>query len=40
MKELLKALAVIAGIVAIAKIAKAPKVCVCAGPFCTCGYYR
>ena len=38
MKELMKVLAVIAGVVAIARIASAAKVCVCAGPFCACGY--
>lgn len=40
MNALLKIVGVLAGIVLIARIAQAPKVCVCAGPFCACGYPR
>lgn len=40
MSNFLKLVAVIAGVVTIARIAKSPKVCVCAGPFCACGYRR
>ena len=38
MNALLKIVGVLAGIVVIARIAQAPKVCVC--PFCACGYPR
>lgn len=38
MKDLTKLLAVIAAIVAIKRIADGKKACVCAGPFCACGY--
>lgn len=40
MANLLKFVAVLAGVFTIARIAQSPKVCVCAGPFCACGYRR
>jgi hypothetical protein len=38
MKDLLKVLAIMAAAVAVARIASSKKACVCAGPFCACGY--
>jgi hypothetical protein len=40
MAGFVKFLAILAGVAAIARIAQSPKVCVCAGPFCACGYRR
>lgn len=38
MRDPTKLLAVVAAIVAIKRISEGKKACVCAGPFCACGY--
>ncbi len=40
LSKLLKFVALVAGVMTIARIAQSPKVCVCAGPLCACGYRR
>ncbi len=40
MTNLIKLLAVLAGVIAVARVATAPKVCFCAGPLCACNYRR
>lgn len=40
MQQLLKLVGILAGVIAVVRIAQSPKVCVCAGPLCACGYPR